>query len=159
VTEENLILSISGVTIEKRGPARGAGLALNELVTPESSGRLWGRLYLCCKNLPATDPPFGLRHGAERYEACWPLLPGHPLSEGLAEFELPGGLYAVAVHEGAYDKIAQTLEGMLKKWLPQSGFSRGDGPVIERYLNDPRGVPEEGLRTEVCLPVTPDPVE
>ena len=151
--------SISGVKVEKREPARGAGLALEEAITPESTGRLWGRLYLRCEGLPDAGPPFGLRCGTESYEACWALHPGNPLPEGLTATEMPGGWYAVAIHEGAYDEIGRTLERLVEDWLPHSGFRRGDGPVAERYLNDPREVPEAELRTEVCLPVVPDPIE
>ncbi len=52
-----------------------------------------------------------------------------------------------------------TLRALVEEWLPHSGFRRRSGPVLERYLNDPREATEEELRTEVCLPVSPDPVE
>ena len=145
------------VKVERREAARGAGLRLEGIAAPGDAGRLWGRLYLLCANMPAAVP-FGLSSG-EAYEACWPLAPGAPVPEGLTETEMPGGWYASMLHEGPYDLIGETLRRIEEDWLPHGGFRRAGGPVVERYLNDPREVPEAELRTEVCLPVVPDPIE
>ena len=160
------------VTVRQIGPARGAALRLEGEVTPEGAGLIWGRLLLRCTGVPSAGPPFGLLHevgneagayeasgASEIYEACWALLPGYPAPEGLAESESPGGWYAVAVHEGGYDRLGETLRRIREEWLPHGGFRRREGPILERYLNDPRETAEEDLRTEVCLPVAPDPIE
>ncbi|MEE9274959.1 MAG: GyrI-like domain-containing protein [bacterium] len=147
-------------------PARGAALRLEGEATPEGAGLIWGRLLLRCAGVPAAGPPFGLLHeeGNEAgacgaYEACWALPPGYPVPEGLAESESPGGWYAVALHEGGFDRLGETLRRIREEWLPHGGFRRREGPILERYLNDPRETAEEDLRTEVCLPVAPDPIE
>ncbi len=139
-------------------PVRGAALRLDDKITPEKSGLLWGRLLQRCAGTPSIGPAFGLRH-ENAYEACWALPPGLPLPEGAIETEAPGGWHAAAVHPGAYDKLDETIEKILEEWLPHSGFRRAGGPIIERYLTDPRETPEADLRTEVCIPVQPDPIE
>ena len=139
-------------------PVRGAAARSEGGITPEKSGLLWGRLLQRCADTPSIGPAFGLRH-ENAYETCWALPPGLPLPEGFTETEAPGGWHAVAVHPGAYDRIDETIKKILEEWLPYSGFRRAGGPIIERYLTDPRETPETGLRTEVCVPVHPDPIE
>ncbi len=139
-------------------PVRGAALRSEGEITPEKSGLLWGRLLQRSADTPSTGPAFGLRH-ENAYEACWALPPGLPLPEGLTETEASGGWHAAAVHAGAYDRLGETIEKILNEGLPHSGFRRAGGPIIERYLTDPRETPEADLRTEVCIPVRPDPVE
>lgn len=146
------------VKVSQRESTRGAALRLEGEITEERVGLLWGRLFHHCEGIPATGPAFGLRR-KNLYEACWAIQRGAPLPEGLNETEAPGGWYAVAVHEGAYDILYRTVDKILQEWLPYGGFRRGDGPILERYLNDPRETPEENLRTEVCLPIQPDPIE
>ncbi len=174
------------VKVERREAVRGAGLresaevlieASTEVsteVSTEAAGRLWGRLISRCGSWPAggwpaagalaagtltAGAPFGLRQEDGGYAACRAIPPGAPVPERLSEIEMPGGWYAGAVHKGAYDRIGDTLRRIEEEWLPYGGFRRVAGPVVERYLNDPREVPEAGLRTEVCLPVAPDPIE
>lgn len=146
------------VKVTELEPVRGAALRAEGAPTPESAGLIWGRLLQRCADAPYIGPAFGLYH-ENAYEACWALPPGLPLPEGLAETEAPGGWHAVAVHAGAYDQLAETAGKILKEWLPHGGFRRAGGPIIERYLNDPRETPEADLRTEVCVPVQPDPIE
>lgn len=147
------------VSVQRREPARGAALRLEGAPTPEAVGRLWGRILLRCGGLPSAGPAFGLRFGGEAYAACWALPAGVPLPEGLGEAEMPGGWYAAALHAGGYDGIGETLRRLREEWLPHGGFRLREGPVVERYLVDPREAAEAELRTEVCLPVLPDPIE
>lgn len=144
-----------GVRVEQRGPLRGAALPAEGGAAPEAIGRAWGRLLLRCEGVPAAGPPFGLRQEDGRYEACWALYPGQPLPEGLREAEAPGGWYAVALHEGAYGRLEESLRHVLAEWLPRAGFLRREGPSIERLLTDPRSAAEADLRTEVLVPVEP----
>ncbi len=146
------------VKVTEREPVRGAALRLEGTPTPEKTGLFWGRLLQLCADVPSNGPAFDICY-ENAYEACWALPPGLPLPDGLIETEAPGGWYAVAVHAGAYDRLPETVERILAEWLPHGGFRRGEGPIIERYLNDPRETPEADLRTEVCIPVRPDPIE
>ena len=147
------------VRVEQREPVRGAALAAEDGAAPGAVGRAWGRLLLRCEGVPAAGPAFGLRHPDGRYEACWALFPGHPLPAGLREAWAPGGWYAAALHEGPYDRIEETLRLILNEWLPQGGFRRREGPVVERLLTDPRKAGEAELRTELLVPVQPEPVK
>jgi predicted transcriptional regulator YdeE len=151
------------VKVVRLEAVRGAGLResaeVSTEVSTEAAGRIWGRLIASHGNWPAAGAPFGLRQEDGGYAAGRPIHPGASIPEGLGEIEMPGGWYAGAVHEGAYDRFGGTLRRIEEEWLPHSGFRRVAGPAVERYLNDPREVPEAGLRTEVCLPVAPDPIE
>ncbi len=151
----NQKISVKVTQIE---PVRGAALRMEGEPTPEKAGLLWGRLLQRCRDAPSAGPAFGLRR-EDAYEACWAVPPGVPLPDGLAETEAPGGWYAVAVQAGAYDQLGGTVKRILEEWLPHGGFRRREGPIVERYLNDPRETPEADLRTEVCIPVQPDPIE
>ena len=81
------------------------------------------------------------------------------MPEELHETDFPGGWHAVGAHIGGYDTLGLTLGEMLEKWLPHSGFRRREGPVVYRYLTDPRETAEAEIRTEICVPVQPDPIE
>ena len=82
-----------------------------------------------------------------------------PLPEGLTETEAPGGWYAIAVHAGRLDRLDNTARKIIEEWLPHGGFRQTEGPILERYLTDPRETAEADLRTEVCIPIQPDPIE
>lgn len=127
--------------------------------TPENIGLTQARLLRICANLPGTGPACGLDYGEGGYEACWRALTDLPRPEELHETDLPGGWHAVGAHTGGYDTLRLRLGEMLDQWLPHSGFRRREGPVMYRYLTDPRETAEADIRTEICVPVQPDPIE
>ncbi len=127
--------------------------------TPEIIGLTQARLLRICANLPGVGPACGFDHGEEGYEACRWALTDLPMPEELYETDFPGGWHAVGTHTGGYDTLGLTLGEMLEKWLPHSGFRRREGPVVYRYLTDPRETAEDDIRTEICVPVQPDPIE
>ncbi len=130
----------------------------DERTTPENIGLLQARLLKICGNLPRMGPACGLDHGEKGYEACWKAPSELPAPEGLYEASVPEGWYAVATHHGGYDALGDTLRDVLTRWLPHSGFKRREGPFMYQYVTDPRETAEENLRTEICVPVQPDPV-
>lgn len=136
----------------------GAALQVEGEMTPENIGMTWGRLLQHFDGTSKTEPAFGLRY-EDAYQACWAVPSGSPIPEDLIETEAPGGWYATAVHQSAYDQISETQEKIITEWLPHSGFRRAKGPILERYLTDPRETIEADLRTEICIPVQPDPIE
>ncbi len=138
---------------------RGWGLRTDDPATPANIGLLQARLLKICGHLPRIGPAFGLDHGERGYAACWRAPVELPLPRALHEARAPGGWYAVATHEGGYDAMGDTVEGVLTGWLPHSGFRRKEGPLIYRYVTDPRETAEADLRTEICVPVRPDPIE
>lgn len=66
--------------------------------------------------------------------------------------ELPGGPAAVAIHEGAYDKLAET-HALVERWIEANGLTSAGSPW-ETYLTDPGEVPDpKDWRTEVVYPL------
>ncbi|NQU48850.1 MAG: AraC family transcriptional regulator [Planctomycetes bacterium] len=92
-----------------------------------------------------------------RYEACMVVKPGTKVKAPLEIKEIPGGTYAVVMHEGAYKGFAGTYARLIGRICsgPIDGkqWQLGDPPALEKYLNDPRKTKPEELRTEVWLPV------
>lgn len=77
----------------------------------------------------------------------------NPLPPPLFRRKVPGGRWAVAVHEGSYTTLSQTYLRLVGGWFPSTGTPLGDGPCLEFYLNLPHEVAESELRTEVWAPV------
>lgn len=75
-------------------------------------------------------------------------------ASGRTEFRtLPGGRYAVALHEGAYGEIDRTY-GALGSYAASHAATRPD-PIREQYLIGPDHTPDPlQWRTEVWWPIT-----
>jgi DNA-binding transcriptional MerR regulator/effector-binding domain-containing protein len=80
--------------------------------------------------------------------------PGRDPATGRAEFRaLPGGRYAVALHQGAYGEIDRTY-GALGSHVASHAAARPD-PIREQYLIGPDHTPDPlQWRTEVWWPIT-----
>jgi AraC family transcriptional regulator len=65
--------------------------------------------------------------------------------------ELPGGLAAVALHRGPYNRLPSVYP-RLRAWIREQGHVEGAGPW-ESYLDNPGAVDHAALRTEVVWPV------
>ncbi len=131
----------------------------DEPAGPEIIGLTQARLLRICGNLPKIGPACGLDYGEKGYEACRRAITELPVPEGLHETDFPGGWHAMGTHVGGYEALRLTLGEMLGKWLPHSGFKRREGPLVYRYITDPRETTEADTRTEICVPVQPDPIE
>ncbi len=57
---------------------------------------------------------------------------------------------ASVVHVGPYEKSGETIDRLLA-WMKAGGYVV-DGPLMERYLNNPTQVAPEKLRTEIWVP-------
>jgi effector-binding domain-containing protein len=57
---------------------------------------------------------------------------------------------ASIVHIGPYNRSGETI-GRLMAWMKAGGYA-ADGPLLERYLNNPMQVKPEELRTEMWIP-------
>lgn len=71
----------------------------------------------------------------------------------LKEHKIPGGRFAVLVHEGTYAKLSETYLDLIGRWLPTTPERPTSDPILEMYLNDPTQVAPPDLRTAVCLPL------
>jgi effector-binding domain-containing protein len=89
--------------------------------------------------IPVTSPP----PGAPRLSD---VEPGE-----IGTSELPGGLAGVAVHVGAYEELPATYDA-LHEWIHAQGREEGRGPW-ESYIDDPEGMDQATVRTEVIWPV------
>ena len=99
---------------------------------------------------PESTPPEQLRSDAGIVVPDSASLP-----EPLAEQRLAAGSYACTLHVGPYERLGDTWQRLLGEWIPAHG-KRVDGLSYERYLNMPGEVPNEELRTEICVPVADD---
>jgi effector-binding domain-containing protein len=57
---------------------------------------------------------------------------------------------ASVVHIGPYAKSGETIDRLMA-WMKAGGYI-ADGPLLERYLNNPMQVKPEELRTEIWIP-------
>jgi AraC family transcriptional regulator len=67
------------------------------------------------------------------------------------EKRLPAGRYAVAIHKGSRNNIGDTVYGLYRDWLPESGEELGDLPCIFCYHNFDHEVADTELITECWL--------
>ncbi|HEY8575242.1 MAG TPA: AraC family transcriptional regulator [Devosia sp.] len=98
------------------------------------------------------DPGLGPEE-ALRSRAVLPIEPGVEIGSPLVETILRGGSYARLSYTGPYADMRGAYRWLLGTWLPASGLEPGDAPIFEAYLNDPREVPQNQLRTDIHLPL------
>lgn len=119
-------------------------------------GELWGNLER--GNVKVTgdyalavypDPEFDPNRFT--VEVAFPVGPEAVSGEGFEVAELPGGLFASLLHVGPYEDLGGAYEAILA-WVPAQGY-RFAGPMRDRYLNCPKEVPPQELRTEILVPV------
>ena len=90
-----------------------------------------------------------------RYDACIMVDDNITIdnSASIKIQDIPEGKYAIAIHQGPYDKLKDTYAELCGKWAPNSGMEIMDKPSIEIYLNDPKNTPPEDLKVEIQIPV------
>jgi AraC family transcriptional regulator len=96
-----------------------------------------------------------------RYYAAASVAPTAPWpvdADGDADLEMlqiPAGRYAVHCLSGPYARIDATINTLYARWLPGSGYEPDDRPTLEHYLNSPRQVAPDALRTDLLIPIRP----
>ncbi len=85
--------------------------------------------------------------------ACLPVANSVTIDAPLVETVLRGGPYAKLRYKGPYADMRGAYRWLLGVWLPVSGYEPDDAPIFEAYLNDPREVPQNELRTDIHLPL------
>ena len=157
------------------GDLRGFPVAVDHLPERRAAGmdhrgsymqidRAMGRLFsalVASGSLPVQPAMFGMffddpDRGPEeelRSRACLPVDPGGDIAPPMVETVLRGGLYARLSYTGPYADMPGAYRWLLGTWLPASGHEPDDAPILEAYLNDPREVPQNQLRTDILLPL------
>ena len=69
--------------------------------------------------------------------------------------DVAGGLYAVGTHIGPYEGLSNAWSELCGKWMSSSGYTFGDCPSFEIYVDDCTKVPIPEVRTELCVPIKP----
>lgn len=153
------------VRIEKRPRTR---VAFVRNVGPyEGSRQAWETLVSWVRKRGIFGPStqmFGLSHddpdvtdpARVRYDACIAVTDDVEAEGEIGIQELPGGEFAVTMHEGSYDELGKTYAAVFGQWIPNNGYRAGDPPTLERYLNHPGATAEADLRTELWVRVDRD---
>jgi len=137
--------------VEHRGNPEKVGDSVNKLINwaksqsislKPNAGEAFGFAYDDPKTTEATEFRFDLGI----------TVPEKLKLEGdVIEKRLPSGRYAVAMHKGSRDNIGDTIYGLCRDWLPNSGEELGDFPCIFCYYNFDHEVAETELLTECWL--------
>ena len=106
------------------------------------------KLFGMCWDDPEVTPADKIR-----YDACVTVDDSVAPTGEIGINTLPGGRYAVMLHEGPYDKLGDAYAALMGGWFPEQGLVPGDPPSMELYLNDPHSTEPEDLLTEICMPI------
>lgn len=99
------------------------------------------------------DDPHVTEEARFRYDACVTVESEVDAEGEVGRKTITGGRYAVFLHEGAYEGLQATYEGIFSAWLPGSEEKLREEPSFEVYLNSPDQVRPDELRTEIWLPL------
>lgn len=137
--------------LEHRGDPQKVGDSVNRLINwakaqtinlKPKAGEAFGFAYDDPQTTPAAEFRFDLGI----------TVPEQLKLEGeVIEKRLPAGRYAVAVHKGSRNTIGDTVYGLYRDWLPESGEELGNLPCIFCYYNFDHEVAETELITECWL--------
>ena len=136
----------------------------NLRVIPALWQRFLGRLGELCPRepgitlglcmLPESGQQVEARADELLYLASVEIDPSASLPQGMVTCRTPGGLHAKFVHHGPIAGIGETMGAIYVGWFPSSGYTRGEGPDIERY--DARFHPtRDDSVLEIFIPVRP----
>lgn len=150
---------LASVSVRVQGPTRL--LTMRHRGSYALVGQTWERLMswaharglggaamvgLCPDDTDVTPEPL------LRYDAGIEVGPDVAPEGELVEQVVPAAHWAVGLHVGSYARLHETYLDVIGRWFPESGYDLApEAAVVERFLDDPRQVPEERLRTEVCV--------
>ena len=75
------------------------------------------------------------------------------MSDEVQHVKIPGGKWAVSIHQGPYETLWQHWNWLYRDWLPSSGNRLRDAAPFEIYLNNQKQVSPNELRTEIRIPI------
>ncbi len=133
------------------GPYHGVGAAWGKVCAFAGRHGLVGPRHQCL-GLSHDDPKI-TADGQLRYDACI-TLDREIAPEGEVGVQtVPGGRYAVFLHQGPYENFQSTYDAIFGEWLPRSGERLRDASCFELYLNSPDSAAPADLRTEIWVPL------
>ncbi|PTY05729.1 AraC family transcriptional regulator [Opitutaceae bacterium EW11] len=137
--------------VRHTGPYAKVGAAWDKLCAYAGAHRLFG---------PNTamigighDAPKVTAEDRTRYDACLTVNDAFKPEGEIGVQTIPGGRYAVFVHQGPYDRLSETYDRIFRDWLPGSGETLRDQPAFEVYVTPPDRTPPDQLRTEIWVPL------
>ncbi len=125
-------------------------------------GQLYGELFAVLgQHAAASGPPVALWHDSEYKEkdvdaeAGVYLKSSVPVNGPVQVYQLPGVTAASIIHQGAYNRLSESYDAILR-WIEANGKSIA-GPSREIYLQcgNPVRQDDESYITEIQIPVNP----
>ena len=110
------------------GPYGEVGETWEELATWAGANGLLGAdtlMFGLSYDDPAVTPADKLR-----YDACVSVQGAVEAEPPFGVHEVSGGEYAIALHEGPYDKLGETYAKLYGRWLPTSGREPRHAPCV-----------------------------
>jgi len=137
------------VCIEHRGPLTDMGRVVNEFmqliqtqkIFPKVKGAMIGVYF----NSPDQVKPDELI-----WEIGYPVPRGTDVQVPLIKKLWTNKTVAAGLHAGPYAQTGETIKMLMDYMVGQKYVV--DGPVLERYLNNPMQVKPEELKTEIWIP-------
>jgi AraC family transcriptional regulator len=127
-----------------------------------TTGATWARLLAWVKARGLAPELYGLcpddpdvtAEPLLRFDACVAVAPDFEADDLVGVTTIAEGPFAVAVHRGPYERLAETYLDLIGRWFPASGLEPEPlDAVVEHYLDDPEVTPASELRTEVRVRV------
>ncbi len=96
------------------------------------------------------------KQGKADVEVCVPIkerikIDAEGMELGIACYEIPGGTFAKTTHKGPYEQCKTTYNEIFN-WIYENRY-RITGPTREYYLNNPKEVKPEEIKTEIYAPI------
>ena len=90
-----------------------------------------------------------------RYDACVSVGEEVEAIGDTKILTIPGGNYAVFLHEGPYEELMKTYGFIYEKWAKDTDekMKKQEIPCFELYLNCPDKVEPKDLKTEIWIPI------
>jgi len=99
---------------------------------------------------PSITPP-----DKQRFDCCVTVGESFQPAGEIGVQTIEGGEYAVLMHHGSYETLAESYRALYGVWLPVSGREPRHAPPFEIYHNSPKNTPPEQLLTEIHMPLEP----
>ena len=132
---------------------QAADAAFDVICSYLTKNNLWSKVGVCLAIYP--DDPSLTPPEECRYDGGFVLKEGVDIQpeEEVQIQTIPGGKYAIFLHEGTYETLWQTWNAIYRDWLPASGLKLRDVIPYEVYLKDKQKTKPEDLLTEIHLAI------